>query len=377
MCRQAAGRQGGQGVNQVDVNACFGADYADGRDRFRAAAADAGVAVDELVNPNAEGPGGETLTTDVARFGERNAARVLFLTSATHGAEGFCGSGAQVALIRAGVMDKLPAGVAVVMVHAINPYGFAHLSRTTEDNVDLNRNFIDFSAPLPDSAAYDEVHPFLLPDDWDGLGRLKSEESIARYIAERGLWVFQCAVTGGQYTHADGLFYGGQSPSWSHGSFKQVIGEHAGGASHVALIDFHTGLGPYGYGEPIATGDDAARARARRWFGDDVTDPDAGSSTSAPIRGHLSGAFDDVVPDAAATSIALEYGTVPVPETLGALRADNWLRFRGDRTSGLGRIIKQRMRDTFYCDFDDWRAMIVARAQDMTGRALAGLESES
>ncbi|HSH40871.1 MAG TPA: M14 family metallopeptidase [Arenicellales bacterium] len=364
-------------MNQADINACFGADYADARERFRAAAADAGVRVDELANPNAEGPRGETLTMDVARFGDRDAARVLFLTSATHGAEGFCGSGAQVALIRSGLMDRLPAGIGVVMVHAINPYGFAHLSRTTEDNVDLNRNFIDFSSPLPDSAAYDEVHPFLLPDDWDGPGRLESEEAIARYIAERGLWAFQCAVTGGQYSHADGLFYGGESPSWSQLSFRQVIGEHAGDASHVALIDFHTGLGPYGYGEPIATGDHAARARALKWYGDEVTDPDAGSSTSAPIRGFLAGAFADAAPGAAAASIALEYGTVPVPETLGALRADNWLRFRGDPDSGLGRIIKQRMRDTFYCDFDDWRAMIVTRALDMTGRALAGLESES
>ncbi len=54
-------------MNQMDVNACFGTDYADARDRFRAAAADAGVAVDELVNPNAAGPAGETLTTDALR----------------------------------------------------------------------------------------------------------------------------------------------------------------------------------------------------------------------------------------------------------------------------------------------------------------------
>lgn len=264
----------------------------------------------------------------------------------------------------------------MVLVHAINPYGFAHLSRTTEDNVDLNRNFIDFSQPLPDNDAYDEVHPFLLPSDWDGKGRLASEEGIARYIADKGLWAFQCAVTGGQYTHDDGLFYGGREPSWSHRIFKEAIGEHASDASHVGLIDFHTGLGPYGYGEPIVTGTAAEKSRARRWYGDEATDPDAGSSTSAPIRGHLSEAFADAAPAAGSASVALEFGTVPVPDTLAALRADNWLRFRGDRDSGLGRTIKQRIRDTFYCDFDDWRGMIVARALDITKKAVAGLETE-
>ena len=29
------------------------------------------------------------------------------------------------------------------MIHALNPFGFAHLRRANEDNVDLNRNFVD------------------------------------------------------------------------------------------------------------------------------------------------------------------------------------------------------------------------------------------
>jgi len=363
-------------MDQQEINACFSADYGAARAEFRAVASAAGAALDERLNPEAVGPGGEPLASDVARFGDRHAARVMFITSATHGVEGFCGSGGQIALIRSGLLASLPKGVAVVLVHALNPYGFAHLSRTTENNVDLNRNFIDFGAPLPDNPAYDAVHPLLLPDDWDGRGRWASEEAIARYIAEQGMWGFQCAVSGGQYAYPDGLFYGGQEPSWSHRMFKAVLGEHAGGASHVALFDFHTGLGPYGYGEPIITGSTEEKARSRRWYGDQVTDPDAGSSTSAPIRGHLSEAFMGVVPEARLAAVTIEYGTLPVPDMLAALRADNWLRFRGDQNSGLGRTLKRRMRDAFFCDFDDWRAMVVDRALEMAGKGLAGLARE-
>ncbi|MCP1336849.1 M14 family metallopeptidase [Futiania mangrovi] len=364
-------------MDRAAVNACFGETYADARDRFRAAVAGLGVKVDVRVNPNAEGPGGVRLSTDVARVGPASARRVLFVTSATHGGEGFCGSGGQVAMIRSGLLDALPKDTAVVMVHAINPYGFAHISRTTEDNVDLNRNFIDFSRPLPVNAAYEDVHPFMLPSDWDGKARWAAEEAIARYIAEKGMWAFQCAVSGGQYAHADGLFFGGDQPTWSNTTFREIIAEHAGTASHVALFDFHTGLGPYGYGEPIVTGTQEEKDRARRWYGNEATDPDAGSSTSAPIQGTMSSAFAGSAPQAKMASVSVEYGTVPVPDVLGALRADNWLRFRGDPRTGLARTIKRRMRDTFYCDFDDWRQMVVDRAIEIGRKAIDGLGSEA
>ena len=37
------------------------------------------------------------------------------------------------------------AGVAVLYVHGLNPYGFSWWRRTTHENVDLNRNFRDFA----------------------------------------------------------------------------------------------------------------------------------------------------------------------------------------------------------------------------------------
>ena len=43
----------------------------------------------------------------------------------------------------------LAAGLRVVLLHAINPWGFSWARRVTEDNVDLNRNFRDFSRPAP------------------------------------------------------------------------------------------------------------------------------------------------------------------------------------------------------------------------------------
>jgi hypothetical protein len=69
-----------------------------------------------------------------------------------------------------GAPRRATQGVAVLYVHALNPYGFSHIRRATHENVDLNRNFHDFSKPLPVNEAYRELHPLLLPDQWPPVG---------------------------------------------------------------------------------------------------------------------------------------------------------------------------------------------------------------
>ena len=51
--------------------------------------------VSHYVHPVARGVQGEELAIDVATLGRADAPNVLLLTSATHGVEGFCGSGCQ------------------------------------------------------------------------------------------------------------------------------------------------------------------------------------------------------------------------------------------------------------------------------------------
>src|SRR5215468_4541403 len=105
------------------IHDCFGADYTDARARFLAAAKDAGARIATYQHP-LRGPGKERLFTDVARLGPDTAQRLLVTMSATHGVEGFCGSGCQVATFRTLRGTELPADTALVQIHAINPHGF-------------------------------------------------------------------------------------------------------------------------------------------------------------------------------------------------------------------------------------------------------------
>ncbi|MFP3944103.1 MAG: M14 family metallopeptidase, partial [Alphaproteobacteria bacterium] len=301
----------------------FSASYGEARKKFLDACKQAGAQVETLQNPNANGPLDVPLYTDVARIGPETPKRLLILVSGTHGNEGFCGSAVQTGLLRGDIHERLPAETALLMIHAVNPCGFAHVRRVNEDNVDLNRNFVDHDAPHPENPAYEEVHGFICPPDL--MARKEHYDAQAyRYLEEHGLEAFQAAVTGGQYTHEDGLFYGGRAPTWSNRTFTELVKRHAQGLEAAALIDFHTGLGPYGHGEPIGQGGPEVRAVAEDWFGD-VRYPVDGSSVSAPIRGDLVSAFLGLAGAERRAGVAYEFGTREMLYVLEGLRADNWL----------------------------------------------------
>ena len=78
----------------------FSETYAEARGKFFAAAGARGLAVERHIHPTARGAAGEELSIDVATLGDASAAGMLLLISGTHGVEGFCGSGCQVALLQ-------------------------------------------------------------------------------------------------------------------------------------------------------------------------------------------------------------------------------------------------------------------------------------
>lgn len=350
-------------------DAFFPPDYADARARFLALARAAGFTVESHVHPRCRGPAGEELACDVARLGPPDAARVLLVSSGTHGVEGFCGSGCQAALLCSPLPATLPPSTALVLVHAVNPFGFAWLRRTNEDNIDLNRNFVDH-ARLAGNPAYDEIHDWLVPRQWEGPVREAAEAAITRYIAERGMRAFQVALTGGQYTHPDGLFYGGTAPAWSNTVWRGILRQHVGPAARLVCIDLHTGLGPRGVGEAICVTDASEHQRACALLGSEVTWTGGAGSVSAQVGGSLSHAAQEEIGGGRATMIGLEYGTYPIPVTLEALRAETWLEAHGQPNSEEGQRIKQALKGVFYIDEADWQQAVLARFLSVMERVI-------
>ena len=102
----------------------FSRDYPEARAKFLAAAARRGARVQHWPHP-LRGPLGEALATDTAWLGPEGAARVLVVLSGTHGVEGLAGSGPQIVFLHGALPGALPPDTAMLLVHAVNPHGFA------------------------------------------------------------------------------------------------------------------------------------------------------------------------------------------------------------------------------------------------------------
>jgi len=358
----------------MDPQAFFSASFAEARPKFLAAATAAGARLRSIAHP-LKGPDGGALATDVAVLGPPEATRRLLLISATHGVEGHCGSGIQVALLRTGALQALPPDLAVVLVHAINPHGFAWTRRVTEDNVDLNRNFVDFSGPLPENPAYDSLFAAINPPSLSPEIMAAARETLRALSQSHGAMAMQAAVSSGQYRHDDGVWYGGSRPTWSRLTLEDIARRELGHATAVAAIDFHTGLGPYGYGEIITELDpgDPLFALAQAWYGEGVTSTISGNSTSARLTGTMDGGLARALAPAWLSYVALEFGTRPTSVVLDAVRQDNWLHLHGNLESDQGKAIKALIRDAFYPDEDGWRTAVLARACAVVAGAVQGL----
>jgi hypothetical protein len=361
-------------VDAATAETFFAQTYAEARQGFLRAAESAGIDVHPHPHP-LRGRDGEALAMDVARFGPADAAALLLVTSGCHGVEGFCGSGVQRALLAdaAFLAQAHAAGVAVLFIHALNPYGFSWWRRTTQENVDLNRNWHDFAQPLPANPGYEALAQAIVPPTWPPAPEVEAQ--LAAYAAAHGPMALQQAISGGQHTHPEGLFYGGRNPTWSQQTLRHVLRDHAQRCARLGWIDLHTGLGPLGHGERIlaAAGSAATLARAKAWWGPAVTSIDDGTSSSAPLTGLMWQAAAQECAQAEYTGIALEYGTYPVPEMLNALRADQWLENHPEAPAAQREQIKRATRDAFYVDTPAWKQQIVEQGLAAAREAVAGL----
>ena len=360
------------------TNDCFGADYQEARRKFLEAARACNAKLEAACHPE-RGPDGGELFTDIARIGAADAEAMLVMISATHGVEGFCGSGAQIDWMRRGEASRLPQGVGVLLIHAINPYGFAWLRRTTHENVDLNRNWIDFAKPLPENREYEKLCDAIVPQSWKDESRAAAGATLAAYAQKNGMAALQQAVSGGQYTNPQGVWFGGQSPTWSRRQQEAIFGAYLRQAGRIAILDYHTGLGPSGYSEQISVfaGSTHEYRRARSWYGANVVSMPDGASSSALILGDGLQAAPALLPRAEVTPLALEYGTKPPMEVVEAVRADAWLHAHGDPLSSAGQAIKRQIRDAFYEDTDIWRGMVLGQSLQACRQAVIGLAAGS
>ncbi len=354
----------------------FSETYADARAKFLAAARSAGAIVTSYRHEAQQGPAGEPLYLDAAWLGPRDAGHVLVVGCGTHGIEGYSGSAAQTHWLRQRGAAALPPDTALLCLHAHNPWGFAHALRFTEENVDLNRNFVDFAQAPPANPGYARVHALIDRPHWDEDEVAAVFEQLSVLREEIGEQAYSDAFNGGQYSHAHGIFYGGQREQWSNGAFRRALGENLARARSAAIIDLHTGIGPE-RGHVFlcfhAPGS-AAYERARAWWGERAVNREGVTHKAvAKYQGLLVDAFVALLPGRETTAVVVEFGTLPRPRMQRASMAARWLYAQGMPDTEQGRALMHDVREAFYPSAPDWRAGVLTQSLEIIDRGLAGV----
>jgi hypothetical protein len=362
------------------ADVCFPQSYAAGRALFLQRAVAAGAGLTHLRHDTALGPDGEALFCDVARLGPVDASRRLLVISGTHGIEGYFGSALQSEWLASDEVRELPADTAVILVHALNLWGFAHDRRGSENNVDLNRNFVDHSARRPDNPDYAELHRLLCMDDWTEASVAQASDALREAMASLGRNRFVDAVVRGQYSHPDGLSYGGREAEWSNTTLRTIVRAAATGAGRIGLIDLHTGLGRYGEAFLLCFHDPGSSAfiEAERWWGTgSLSNDDAGFERSGRPNYHGL-LFDAVLQEVGAvptTGAVVEIGTRSNLEMLRALQQDRWLRFGRRTDAQTTAAVSGDLLDAFCPRNPAWRTAAISRGMVVVRQAVQGVAS--
>jgi hypothetical protein len=355
---------------------CYAPSYTAARRKFLSGAAAAKGEVRSFVHPQKQTPDGEPLAIDVACFGNPNAARQALFISGTHGQEGFSGSGVQIGWMAGGGPARLPKDVRAVLVHGLNPYGFAHFTRTTENNVDLNRNFIDRAAgSAPANPHYESLHADLMIAEWTDAENARVDAALGRFTERHGRDVLFDTLARGQYLRPDGLMYGGKDREWSNRTLQTIVDETFAAAEKVALIDWHTGIGDYG--KPFFlcfnTPGGELFARACDWWGKENVDGVRPHGMERPnYTGLVFHGVQRFLGNRQMCGAVIEFGT----RGLGmrrVLRLDQWLRRQTGLDADVAAGLRADMMDAF-CPFDgQWRKDTLETGLKLTDQALAGL----
>ncbi|RWE41554.1 DUF2817 domain-containing protein [Mesorhizobium sp.] len=365
-----------------DSAPAYASDFGALRQEFRQAAERAGAELSEYVHP-LNGPDGGPLATDVALLGRRDARKLIVLISGTHGIEGPFGSTCQTAWLGQKNLRRLPDDTAILAIHLINPWGTAWSRRVNEDNVDLNRNFIDWSAGAPVNNGYAGLHDAVAYREWAGPDRIAADEKLAAARKRLGHAGLAAIVEAGQYEFADGMFYGGGGPVWSNRTLNEILKTFAGAAHQVIVFDLHTGAGPYGYPAllSVASSEHAGLAWGKSIFGPALstvlTGPGAktGTGIAATATGYVSDAVRKAMPNARVLPLVVECGTLDGPSVMEAVQADNWLHLFGKLDSPLGKRIRETLRSAFIPDDPDWQRTCLSSSLRYFDRALAELQT--
>lgn len=317
-------------------------------------------------------PKDKTLFTDMAWIKNKPGnTRLQVYISAVHGIEGYVGSALQSWLLTH--PEVLDSSSDYVFLHALNPYGFKNNRRVNENNVDLNRSFLQNLSDFPKiNGSYGEIKDFLnpsVPANTNPFSRFGFLVSSLKLIFENSIETLRKGILIGQYQYPKGIFYGGAEIPYQISILKELKDEIFYRYQKVFVVDIHTGYGKMNELHLLANSNASVSSKLLnsifqnrvdygdkdkfyRTTGDVISFLEAQSSSEHTIHG-----------------VVFEFGTLNSQTTLGSIESlrrivlENQKFHFGATSTFVGQEINNLFKELFYPDNPEFRSIIFLKAQ--------------
>ena len=216
----------------------------------------------------------------------------------------------------------------------------------------------------------------MCPGEWTPAALQTAEAARQGWIERNGKDAYVDGTARGQYSHADGLHYGGSEREWSNRTLETLVRRHLDGMKRVVLIDWHTGLGERGepfflcFNEPGSDG----WQRACDWWGRDNIETQGGFEGANRPRysGLLFHGMQRFAAPAELTGAVIEFGTRSRDDTRLALQADRHLKFGGALTDAQRAAMREQVLEAFAPLSPAWQRSVLGHAITIQQQALQG-----
>ena len=361
-------------LNQHDTfdNNLWQTDYFASRARFIELGNACGAHMDSHAIA-AVGPAREPLTVDVASLTSSDDEHLIILTSGVHGVEGFIGACVQFQALQILAQDGLPPGTGIAMVHAVNPWGFAHLRRVDENNVDVNRNF--FGTTPNSHPQYATLDPVINPKTAPNTaGEIKYWINVMKLIAfNLGIAKLFKPIAQGQYDFPKGVFYGGTQLSESTSLLQDLILGLSANAKQITVLDVHSGLGPSATASLIGNTNIVTEEERSSWLNNHYGQGvyiDTQKDNAYNANGTLSRWCQSVLGEKMYLYLCIEIGTVNPIKLFSALRRENQAHHWAEHNAKSTVKAKQSLRDVFAPKSQHWKSKSVEQGLHVLNKTI-------
>lgn len=308
--------------------------------------------------------------------------RLLVISSGVHGVEGPTGSAVMRLFMAEFMSTEALAETGVLLLHAVNPYGYAVGRRFTENNVDLNRNASSSDALYRTvNAGYPLVDGLINPQgpaDAGSLGNRFFHLRAAAMIAQQGMPALRQAVLQGQYQVSKGIFFGGFALEPQLAALAPRLRPILDAYPLSMSLDLHTGYGARGKLHLFFDPPKDPRVRERLVAAFDGQHVDWGSGADFyTVNGDFAGWLGTLRRSGLHLPAVFEYGTMDSQTTMGSIKSlhvillENQGAQFGYATPADGEKIRRDFREMFNPSSPAWRTKVIHDSRAMLRAVMA------